>query len=96
MRSAEQQRVMLESLGAACHHLGQPATVLTVSMEGLKSRISSTDCVVNELVERGVKASEHLGEVLRKLNDVNVYRTTSYLADEDDSNYRRKNRIIDI
>ena len=32
-RQAERQRVMVESLGAACHHLGQPSTILLASLE---------------------------------------------------------------
>jgi hypothetical protein len=94
IRKADRQRVMLESLGAACHHLGQPATVLSVSIGVIKSQLSSEDTLINELVDTSVKASERLGDVLRKLNEVNVYRTTSYL--NADSESRSTGRILDI
>jgi len=94
IRKADRQRVMLESLGAACHHLGQPATVLSVSIGVIKSQLSSEDTLINELVDTSVKASERLGDVLRKLNEVNVYRTTSYLNADSDS--RSTGRILDI
>lgn len=94
VRKADQQRVMLETLGAACHHLGQPATVLSVSIGVIKSQLNSENKLINNLVDTSVKASEQLGEVLRKLNEVNVYRTTSYLNADSDS--QKANRILDI
>jgi PAS domain S-box-containing protein len=36
-RDAERTRVMLESLGAACHHLGQPATVLLANLGSIEA-----------------------------------------------------------
>ena len=95
LRKAEQNRVMLETLGAACHHLGQPATVLSVSIGIIKAQLNSDDKLINDLVDTSSKASEQLGDVLKKLNEVNVYRTTSYLNGSD-SDESRSNRILDI
>lgn len=80
-RQAERQRVMVESLGAACHHLGQPATVLLASLE-LMTRMPSQDrAVTEELLASSMEAAESLREMLHELNDMteSEYRTTAYL-----------------
>ena len=80
-RQAERQRVMVESLGAACHHLGQPATVLLASLE-LMARMPSQDrAVTEELLASSMEAAESLREMLHELNDMteSEYRTTAYL-----------------
>ena len=80
-RQAERQRVMVESLGAACHHLGQPATVLLASLE-LMTRMPSQDrAVTEELLASSMEAAESLREMLHELNNMteSEYRTTAYL-----------------
>lgn len=94
MHKAEQQRVMLESLGAACHHLGQPATVLTANMDIIKSRLKTDDKLINDLVDSCIDSLDNLGEKLRKLNSVNEYRTTPYL--KKDSDGENESLILDI
>lgn len=85
-RESERQRVMLESLGAACHHLGQPATVLVANLGLIQTRLDTSDKLVDGLVENCLDAAKRLGDVLHKLNEVNEYRTTPYLeGDEDDA-----------
>ncbi len=96
MREAERHRVMLESLGAACHHLGQPATVLLANLGIMQRKLqSSDDEIVNELVQSSIQAAETLGEILHKLNTVNEYKTTRYL-DRPDGVDSDENRILDI
>lgn len=80
MRDAERHRVMLESLGAACHHLGQPATVLTANLGLIRARLDSTDPLVSGLVDSSLGACERLGEILHKMNAVGEYRTMEYLT----------------
>jgi len=94
LRRSEQQRVMLESLGAACHHLGQPATVLTANLDIIKLRLRTDDTMVNDLVDSSIEALDKLGEILRKLNSVNEYRTTAYLGT--DSACKNESVILDI
>ncbi len=94
-REAERQRVMLESLGAACHHLGQPATVLLANLGIIQRRWSVEDGVAQELLQSSIKAAETLGEILHRLNTVNEYRTTKYL-DRPDSPDSAENRILQI
>jgi PAS domain S-box-containing protein len=95
-REAERHRVMLESLGAACHHLGQPATVLLAHLGVMKDKVAySDDPTVRELVAMSTKAAEALGEILHRLNQVTEYKTTQYLADTDGED-TSESRILDI
>ena len=93
-RETERQRVMLESLGAACHHLGQPATVLVANLGLIQSRLDTSDKLIDGLVDNCLDAAKRLGDVLHKLNEVNEYRTTRYLeGDEGDAD---GSMILDI
>jgi PAS domain S-box-containing protein len=95
-REAERRRVMLESFGAACHHLGQPATVLLVNLGIISRKLEEhDDQSLKELLESSLESMKTLGEILRKLNTVNEYRTTKYLegSAEDESD---TTRIIEI
>lgn len=94
MREAERHRVMLESLGAACHHLGQPATVLLANLGIMQRKIDASDGIVKELVESSIQAAETLGTILHKLNAVNEYKTTKYLERRDGES--EENRILEI
>lgn len=93
---AERHRVMLESLGAACHHLGQPATVLLANLGMMQAKVDRSDPVVGELVEMSIEAAEVLGSILHKLNEVSEYKTTRYLAGADDGGDGSESRILDI
>jgi PAS domain S-box-containing protein len=93
-REAERTRVMLESLGAACHHLGQPATVLLANLGIVQRRLKSDDATLNDLVEGSIEAVEELGKILHKLNTVNEYKTTQYLGEVEGEGH--ENRIIEI
>lgn len=96
MREAERNRVMLESFGAACHHLGQPATVILANMGMLALKLKDvTDPTMRELIEGTLKASERLAEVLHKLNEVNEYRTVCYI-DEGNKSGSAGTHIVDI
>lgn len=78
-REIERNRVMLESLGAACHHLGQPATLLMGNLGLLQAKVRDADPVVRELLASSMDAIARLGETLHKLNQVNEYRTRLYM-----------------
>jgi len=96
LREAERQRVMLESLGAACHHLGQPATVLLANLGIMQKKVeNSSDPLVKELIASSITAAEALGDILHKLNAVNEYKTTHYLEGRDDPD-AAGNRILEI
>ncbi len=95
---AERQRVMIESLGAACHHLGQPATILRIYFSCIKD-------LRPEVMEQKEfcacsMAIESISEVLQKLQRVSKYRTTPYAAafsvDENTTSSDNKTQIVDI
>ena len=94
-REAEQRKVMLQSLGAACHHLGQPATVLFANLGVIQARLRDADPELHELADASVRAINQLGKTLHKLNAVNEYRTTQYLEKSDDDG-AEESRILDI
>lgn len=94
-KQAERQHVMMESLGAACHHLGQPATVLLASLE-LMVRIKNNDrALAEELLASSIEAAESLRKMLHNLNDITEYKTTSYI-DGQDVPGRSQSRILDV
>jgi PAS domain S-box-containing protein len=93
-RDAERTRVMLESLGAACHHLGQPATVLLANLGIIQRRMKTDDPILSDLLNSSIEAVESLGEILHKLNTVNEYKTTQYLERVEGES--QENRIIEI
>jgi PAS domain S-box-containing protein len=94
-RQAEQQRVMLASLGAACHHLGQPATVLLTNLEMMEKFSANVPDDFRELITSSVEAAELIAELLHKLNTVAEYRTTEYIEDSHDPD-APTNRILKI
>jgi len=96
VRETERTKVMLESLGAACHHLGQPATVLLANIGIIQHHLKETDNeLVGTLLQNSADAAERLGEILHKLNEVNEYRTIEYVKSNEDSD-SEESRILDI
>ncbi len=95
MRQAAEHRAMLASVGAACHHLGQPATVIVTNLEMMKRRESGLPEEVRSLVDGSLDAAELLGQILHKLNAVTEYRTTEYIPRKEDSD-KPTNRILEI
>ncbi len=78
-REVQRRQVMLQSLGAACHHLGQPATVLTANLGLIRGQISDEGSMVTQLVDSSLSACEKLADILHKMNAVAEYKTTEYL-----------------
>ncbi len=86
---AERQRVMMQSLGAACHHLGQPATALRLRLSLLREQ--ARDREEMDEIDKSIQDVEAIESILIKLRDVNEYRTEPYLASGDD-----ESRILSI
>lgn len=95
---AERQRVMVESLGTACHHLGQPATVLLAGMELLKKHYSfaKDDNKVQELLDSGLNAAQSLRDMLHDLNAMTEYKTKPYLQTKSENRTPDEARILDF
>ncbi len=81
----ERRRVMVESIGAMCHHLSQPATTLNVCMYQLK-RMSMPEggAPLLDLCETSMTEMIKMLDQLRKMAE---YNTEPYL-DEQDSTAR--------
>ncbi len=93
---AEQQRVMIESLGAACHHLGQPATVLSLYLSRLRDL--KPEVLNNEYFEKCSEAVNQISDILKRLMHVSEYRTIPYATYKSnlDKDVIERSRIVDI
>lgn len=90
---AERQRIVIESLGAACHHIGQPATVLRVYLNMLREDPDSPEAA--EQLDKCNEAIDAIADVLAKLRQVSEYRPVPYNTYTPDAT-DGKLRIIDI
>ena len=91
---AERHRAMIESLGSACHHLGQPMSVVTMCLEIMKRQ--SWGPSVQDLVDKCDTAVESVNDILAKLQRVSVYRTEPYLSTEGGDAEQPGSRILTI
>jgi len=80
---AERHRAMIQTLGAACHHIGQPATVLQIRLEFLK-KLSANEEELEE-IDECVTAIQTISDVLQQLRQVSEFRTVPYVQTEDNS-----------
>ena len=95
LRQTERQRVMLASVGAACHHLGQPATVIMTNLELIKRMtVGLNNDSLKDILRMTNEAADSLAEVLHKLNSVNEFKTVQYL--DTDNSQSPENVILDI
>jgi putative two-component system response regulator len=75
---AERQRVMLESIGAICHHLGQPSTTIGMSLHLMKKHAVSPE--QKSLLDECQQAFDDLSGIHDRLQRISCYRTEAYLA----------------
>lgn len=95
LRQSDRQKVMLASVGAACHHLGQPATVILANLELIRrmtADVAKED--LKNVLRLTNEAAESLAQVLHKLNAINEYKTIQYLDHRDAKS--PDNIILDI
>lgn len=78
---AEQHRAMIQSIGAACHHLGQPATALRMHLFLLKEQAKSMEEM--ESIEQSIADVDAICDILKRLREVNEFRTESYIGEGD-------------
>jgi signal transduction histidine kinase len=91
---AEQQRVMSETVGAACHHLGQPATVIRVYLDLMKKVEGSPE--MKGMIQECQSAAEEVAEILHRLKGVGQYQTEPYLGADPAGKLRGDERILKI
>jgi DNA-binding response OmpR family regulator len=79
LMEAERQRVMLESIGAACHHFSQPVTSLMGRLELLLMRNQVADARQKEILEECLACTRRIADLISQFQSVHEYRTTPYL-----------------
>jgi DNA-binding response OmpR family regulator len=79
---AERQRVMMESVGAACHHFAQPLTTMLSNLEMLARDGAIEEPDKSRMLQQCLQAAEMMKMILNKFQQVNEYRTRPYLDDE--------------
>ncbi len=95
VRQTERQRAMLASVGAACHHLGQPTTVLATNLEMIERRTADLDRPeLREMLKQSRQAATQVSDILFKLNTVSEFRTIPYLEKKDRTS--PENTILEI
>lgn len=91
---AERQRVMIQSLGTACHHIGQPATVLRAYLDLLRRNAGAQK--EREQLDECIAATETIAGILEKLRTVSEYRPLPFRTFDSDVSRDREEDILDI
>jgi len=92
--AAERHRVMIESLGAACHHLGQPATVISAYLQMMKRK--ERDPELQDMISKCILAANSMADILKQLMHVSQYRTEPYLASNGNDDCHHDETILKI
>lgn len=91
---AERQRVMIESLGAMCHHVGQPATVISMCLYRLKHNPSPRE--VPEILAEFEAAFDSMTQILDQLRETSRYTSEPYLESLSGTAEKPGARIIKV
>ncbi len=78
---ADRQRVMMESVGAACHHFAQPLTTMLSNLQILARDEGIEEPDKRIMLQQCLGAAEMMRTILHKFQEVREYRTRPYLAD---------------
>ncbi|MEI8352952.1 MAG: HD domain-containing phosphohydrolase [Lentisphaerota bacterium] len=90
----ERQRVMIESLGSLCHHLGQPATRIAAHLYILQQQVEKPE--MKKTVEECQQAFDALRDILTRLQRIVVYRTEPYLNAPSEDPSHSDTKIISV
>ena len=77
---AERQRVMIESLGAACHHIAQPMTSVIGNLGLLRESLALDDVVTRAKLRDILEWTEKVQSLLHQLQAARVYRSIPYVS----------------
>lgn len=91
---AERQRVMVESMGAMCHHLGQPATILGMCLFRLKNNPTPQETL--EILKDTEEAFETLIRLMEELRTLTRYASEPYLPSSHPQPGKPETRIIKV
>jgi signal transduction histidine kinase len=86
------QRVMTETLAAACHHLGQPATVITGYLELLRRDETQPDR--RKMLDECLAAAADLDRVIKRMQALTHYKSVAYLSGIGDAAWSH-DRLLD-
>ena len=75
---AEQERVMLESIGAALHHITQPLTSMMIAIETLMRSDELSELKKNELIGLYRKNANKINSIMDKFLTLKQYQTIEY------------------
>ena len=89
----ERQDVMIQSLGAACHHIGQPLTVLAGFMSLIETEALPQS--THDKITACRQAVDKLHEVMSRLQITSTYKTCAYIKKSYDDS-EESEQIIDI
>lgn len=91
---AERQRVMIESLAALCHHLGQPATLVAGSLHQLQQQANTPE--TEKIIKECQQSFDAMQDILNRLQRVVVYRTEPYLGNDNTDAPPPKDRMVTL
>jgi len=77
LMEAERQRVMIQTLGVACHRIGQPATVLQIQMDLLMSHVTD-----DEEITECAQEVHKISDILQQLQRTSTFRSIPYIDSE--------------
>ena len=75
--SSLRQKVMMQSFGSACHHLGQPFTVVGICLEMMKRKHAAREADI--LLDDALQSMDKIRGVLHQMQDVQRYETECYM-----------------
>jgi signal transduction histidine kinase len=91
---SERQRVMVESMGAMCHHIGQPSTVLGMCLFRLKNQPTPEE--IPEIIRDMDESFESLSRLLEEFRNLAAYASEPYLASAVARPGKTEDRIIKV
>ena len=91
---AETQRAMIESLGAACHHIGQPATVIGTYLTMMSKR--ETDAQLSAMIAECRVAMDKISDVLERMRNVTEFHSEPYRPTVGSGPPRTDEHILDL
>jgi len=90
-----QSKVMFESIGAVCHHIGQPATVLNTYLYSLLKEKDLAPRVRAQLEECS-RATNKIADILLQIQTLDGYKTVIYRNKELEEQGTKDDNILDI
>lgn len=81
MVQSERHLAMVQSIGAACHHLGQPTAALRMRLYILKEKSKTLEEMAE--IDQCLRDLDEICDILHRLREVREFRTEPYLGNGD-------------